>query len=391
MIELITNNGSTSHEKLLKKLLADATEVHIAVAFLKTFGLRTISPFFKKQIKFDILAGVNFGITDPEALEELLAHTEKSGRISAYLHRLDSKITFHPKIYLVKGHSGCYILIGSANLTNGGLNLNTECSVCFKCLETDSIWIDTLNFFNDCIDHQNADNLSSRIISIYKTYAKKQRALTEQVDEFPDVRGNLFYDLSNLKRHYDKLDKREILKDFKEKESHYGTAREVLDEIASRNHTQNKFKELLEELVGKRGMPGLWYSNGMFRSKTAIFNQQATFRNLIKSIKNNLNKSPESIYNEAKRISLTIDRVGPNFIGEIMMTYAPEKLANINRNPITVLRKEGSVELKSHSQSFNGKDYEQYNSMVHEISAELGLKNMLQADYFFNIIYQKIK
>ena len=74
-----------------------------------------------------------------------------------------------------------------------------------------------------------------------------------------------------------------------------------------------------------------------------------------------------------------------------MMTYAPEKLANINQNPITVLRREGGVDIKASSSSYNGKDYEEYNAIICEIAEKLGLKDMLEIDYFFNIVYRKIK
>lgn len=86
-----------------------------------------------------------------------------------------------------------------------------------------------------------------------------------------------------------------------------------------------------------------------------------------------------------------INGVGPNYVGEIMMTYVPKKLANINRNPITVLIKEGCVNLKDHSQKFNGKDYDEYNNIVKDIAEKLGLSSMLAADYFFNKIYQNLK
>ncbi|MFL9483968.1 hypothetical protein ACI6Q2_14410 [Chitinophagaceae bacterium LWZ2-11] len=148
---------------------------------------------------------------------------------------------------------------------------------------------------------------------------------------------------------------------------------------------------LVEDLVGRKGMRGLWYSNGMFRGKEEVFKQQQKFRELVACVKHNLDKSPAQIYEEARVISKTIYNVGPNYIGEIMMTYAPNKLANINRNPITVLREAGNVDMKSHSQLFNGGDYEIYNGIVKEIGFKLGLNNMLEMDYFFNSIYQKMK
>lgn len=392
MIKLLTNRDiSTSHHKIIQGLLANAVEVYIAVAFLKKNGLNMLLPFFDKPIKFKILAGYNFGISDPDALTTLYDYTEKSNRIAAYLVNLKLKQVFHPKMYLIKDQHHCHIIIGSANLTNGGLAANNESSIYHQCSDSDPIWRETLAYFDECIDIARADVLSKRIISIYRKWQKKQKVINIQSEEFPDMSANLIYDLTKLKAHYHALDKKEILAGFKLKEEHYQQAKEVLDEIINKTHTPIQFKTLVEDLVGRSGEHGLWYSNGMFRHKTSIFDQQSQFKKLIKSIKDNLDKSPEHIYKTALQIASGIKGVGPNFIGEIMMTYAPNKLANINQNPITVLRKEGGADIKAYSSSFDEENYEEYNAIIKEIADKLGLKNMLEMDYFFNTIYQKIK
>lgn len=65
-------------------------------------------------------------------------------------------------------------------------------------------------------------------------------------------------------------------------------------------------------------------------------------------------------------------------------------LQNMNRNPITVLKLEGGVNLKAHSSSFTSGDYAEYCELIKEISLKLGLRNMLEADTFFNEIYWKL-
>lgn len=209
--------------------------------------------------------------------------------------------------------------------------------------------------------------------------------------EFPDVEENTIYNLDRLRRHFDNLDKGKLQQEFELKRDFYLEAKQILDQIAVREHSTEEFKEMIENLVGKKGKLGLWYSNGMYRHKGKIFDQQSKFRNLILVIKVNIDKRPSIIFNLAKKEVDKIGGVGPNFIGEIMMTYAPEKLANINRNPITVLKKEGDVDIKGHSSSFDGNDYEEYNSIIGEIAEALGLQDRLEADYFFNSIYQKVK
>ena len=69
------------------------------------------------------------------------------------------------------------------------------------------------------------------------------------------------------------------------------------------------------------------------------------------------------------------------------MTYQPDRFANLNLNPITVLKEEAGVFYKATSDSFNGDDYEEYCEVINEICQELGLKNMLEADSFINEVY----
>ncbi|MEO7215543.1 phospholipase D family protein [Mucilaginibacter sp.] len=392
MIKLITNsNASISHHQLLTDLLADATEVYMATAFLKKAAINILLPFFNKPIRFKIIAGYNFGITDPEALTTLKVHAERSSLISGYLVNMNLKQVFHPKLYLIKDREYCHIISGSANMTNGGLNVNNEVSLYFRCAGDNPMWLDSLAYFSDCISPAKADLLSERIIAIYRDYHKKQKKIIVQAEEFPDKTGSLIYNLKKLKAHYTKLDQKEINAGFKKKRADYLEAKEVLDSIADTQHTPAQFKVLVEDMVGKAGTPGLWYSNGMFRLKTGLFKQQTGFRKLIVAIRSNKDKSPSYIYQIAKDITKSIKGVGPNFIGEIMMTYAPKKLANINQNPITVLREEGGMDIKAYSSSYNGTDYEEYSAIIREIAEKLGLKDMLEIDYFFNIVYQKIK
>lgn len=392
MIKLISNKiASKSHKRLLADLLSNATEVYIAVAFLKKPALSILLPYFEKPIKFKILTGYNFGITDPDALTSLLSQSIKSKNISAYLVNLDLKQTFHPKIYMIKNSVNCHVIIGLANFTNGGLFANNEVSFCYECSTYDPVWIEVIAYFNDCIDKSKADLLSERIISIYRTYYKTQKNLREKAKKFPDVDSNMIYDLNKLKFHYKSLNKKETLKAFEEKTKKYYEAKKILNEIIEKKHSSKDFNNLIEKLVGKSGASKLWDSNGMHRHKADIFKQQIKFMELIKSIKNNLNESPGFVFSLARQIAHDIKGIGPNFIGEIMMTYAPEKFANINQNPITVLRKEGDVDIKPKSSSYDGQQYEIYNTIIREIVEKLGLRNMFEIDYFFNTIYQKIK
>lgn len=73
-----------------------------------------------------------------------------------------------------------------------------------------------------------------------------------------------------------------------------------------------------------------------------------------------------------------------------MMTYNHKDFANLNANPIKVLREAGGVHLKAHRNSFNGEDYEEYCELVKEICSAFDLRNMLEANSFFYDIYWEL-
>jgi len=385
MIKLISNKELNSHQNILTRLLAKADEVFIAVAFLKLSGLKMIVPYFDKDAQFSIIAGANFGLTEPAALRELLRQSEKEN-VRGYLNSLGAKRIFHPKMYLIRTGKRCHLIIGSANLTSGGLEKNDEISIYHKCSTEDRIWKDAVRQFNIYIDPVNADILGEEIISLYERYHNKQKTITQKVAPCPE---ELDYNIHKLKLRFDAMDRTDLNKAFKEKSYHYQQARGVLDQIISMKHSKGEFEGLLEKLVGKSGELGWWHSSGMHRHKTDIFRFQNLFVELIKNIKSNINNSPELIYDRAKAVSDQIHGTGPNFIGEIMMTYAPERLANINRNPLTVLRKFGA-NINKHTSTYTGRHYQSYLNIVLEVKRTLGLKNMLEVDYFFDKIYKTI-
>jgi HKD family nuclease len=392
MTELILNDQHESHRIFLNGLLQSAEEIYIAVAFLKMAGIDFIRPHLNGGARLTIIAGINFGITDPVALTALLNITKSNLNVRGFMGRQDIRTVFHPKLYLIKDRNFCHIISGSANLTAGGMSKNIESSIYHRCTFDDQIWKDSLAFFNACVSPAQADLISTRVIAMYLNYFKKQKLVNDQADPFPDI-DSPFYDLKKLKSRYLKLNQELLTSQLEKKQDRYNEAKKVLEEIAAKPLPATRFQYLIERLIGgeKKTKDKLWASNSMFRQKTAILKQQAKFRKLINTIKSSLAENPEVIYRKAKAESMYIYGLGANFIGEIMMTYDYEKLPNFNTNPVTVLIEDGKVDLSRYTNSYNQMQYLAYYNIIHEIVHSLDLKNMLAADSFFDSIYQDLK
>ncbi len=80
----------------------------------------------------NLIVGVDLEGTSKEALEEILALN-----INGYIFYQKEQPVFHPKIYLFEGAKEFKVIIGSSNLTRGGLFTNVESSVLFEFNSTD--------------------------------------------------------------------------------------------------------------------------------------------------------------------------------------------------------------------------------------------------------------
>lgn len=125
---------------IINQELSNASESKIAVAFMKYTGLKVIQESLintlEKKGQVEIIAGLDFKTTDPKAIKFLidLKSDFKSLKFFCFGDKKDNKtdIVFHPKIYLFKNDKELTSIIGSTNLTGGGLMTNFEVNTIIK-------------------------------------------------------------------------------------------------------------------------------------------------------------------------------------------------------------------------------------------------------------------
>lgn len=119
---------------IIKQELENSTQVRIAVAFMKYSGLRVIEDSLQKCLdkngNVEIIAGLDFKTTDPQAIKYLINLKKSNSSLSFFCFgdKQDNKtdVIFHPKIYLFNKKKESTSIVGSANLTSGGLISNFE-------------------------------------------------------------------------------------------------------------------------------------------------------------------------------------------------------------------------------------------------------------------------
>jgi hypothetical protein len=141
-VRILTQPAATGRlGDLLKEQLGAAaatrwTEFRAAVAFVKRSGVRHIAgelAGFTSRSRVRMSVGVDRGGSSQEGLQILLdAVVARGGRVWVFRNAdLRVEPTFHPKVYLFKEHGRALAVVGSGNLTSGGLWTNYEADVVF--------------------------------------------------------------------------------------------------------------------------------------------------------------------------------------------------------------------------------------------------------------------
>jgi len=136
----ILSNLNLPIGKIINQELFNSKNTQIAVAFLKHSGIKVIENSLKFSLdngsKFEIIAGLDFKTTDPKSMMLFIELKKNYSNLKFYCYG-DKKqnrndIVFHPKIYLFENDKEKTSIVGSTNLTGGGLTSNFEVNTIFN-------------------------------------------------------------------------------------------------------------------------------------------------------------------------------------------------------------------------------------------------------------------
>ncbi|GHQ25296.1 restriction endonuclease [Helicobacter pylori] len=159
----ILSNLNYPISKVINEGLRNSLSTHIAVAFLKYSGVEVIQDALidslEKGAEFEIIVGLDFKTTDSKFIRFLLDlnKTYKKLKFYCYGDKENNKtdIVFHPKIYMFDNGREKISIIGSTNLTRGGLESNFEVNTIFT--EKKPLYYSQLNAIYNSIKY--ADSL----------------------------------------------------------------------------------------------------------------------------------------------------------------------------------------------------------------------------------------
>jgi hypothetical protein len=131
---------------------------------------------FLEEGTFDLVVGVD-AITDPAALDLLTARSQELENLSVHVFEPDPTGLFHPKLaWFVASDEKVTLIVGSANLTMGGLKNNWEAFVVDELAPPESSeLLDQLNFWIDQNEHKLLDPDDEKILTHAEGNKGKER------------------------------------------------------------------------------------------------------------------------------------------------------------------------------------------------------------------------
>lgn len=150
-----------NYEDELARLAETALDIKVLIAFLTVGGLRWL-PDEKAQIA-EFIVGIDLGITRPEALRHLQSQGAK-----VRVYQEPGKM-FHPKAIYLRSASEETLIIGSNNLTAGGISSNHEISVMIHRNDlSESVFGDFLGHFSALMVRANCRIPDDQFFETYR-------------------------------------------------------------------------------------------------------------------------------------------------------------------------------------------------------------------------------
>lgn len=181
-LALIDNSTTRLCDILAKRFLsAQSADVH--VAYLLSNGVRLLEPelrhFLDRSHRLRVLAGGDFGLTEPEALRQL---REWGAQVRLYASA--DVAGFHPKSYRFHHADGrVTFIVGSSNFSRGGLTDNVELNLMLELDQAHPVVQQAVSIFERLWD--NTPELTEEGLAHYEAFRAERVVVSREMHYLP--------------------------------------------------------------------------------------------------------------------------------------------------------------------------------------------------------------
>jgi HKD family nuclease len=368
----------------LSSEIASANTIRLVTAFAHPSGWEMLAPAISvsKAKTLRLLTGTSFFQTDPKVLREWLK-LSKSGKVEARLHH-PKNFTFHPKVLVVEGQT-TFAIVGSGNLSQGGLHGNIECAVF---VESSTLLKELRDWFDAVFFSEAAKPLEETLVSDYTRTWMQHRKVTndlrkqqQQLEEEYVARTPAFMkhwdDAVSAAKQY--LKSSDFQGPYKSRVEAGRRIRQYLRYPAF-DFDESGWKGFYS--VGSLGYLIPIYRDRLFRKKDGL---QEGLRRLVGTEGQVPEVLGEFLSPNGK---FRITGLGLNIISKILAVHAPLKWAVYNSPVADALRRFGYVPRRGASPAAK---FIAFKEMMETFKSATGLPDAYALDAFFYDEYRKLK
>lgn len=204
----VVDNSSQKLLDVLERAIVSSEECKIAVAFASADGISLLKPSLLQCLQkggyVEFLLGLDLLTTEPQALWILDQMSRYATKLVFYCFKdLRPSIIYHPKLYLLKASDQVTIIIGSSNLTEGGLKDNIEINACVQAGLSEEIVSDVYAVYNLLKFHPHWVKPDQEFLSLYEdlyTLVRKRERAIERDNDFKQIKARFQQRAKTLKR-----------------------------------------------------------------------------------------------------------------------------------------------------------------------------------------------
>ena len=406
---LFNSVPSANHSVSVEALFRGATQLDCMVAFARSSGYmkleKTLCAALDAGLSARFVVGLDFYHTEPPVLDALFELVDSyPEQFELFISGQSRTRTFHPKVYAFQyADASCKVVIGSANLTAGGLSLNHEFSL-----------------FTESSNCTLADQVASEIANLLES-GEIEVATREHLDEYK--RRHYIYELHNraAKLNAETDCKSATTKKAPSKGAVYlptllsiltlmnadktefgfisqqgartrrlANARGYLDKLRTQPvDTPARFIKYYEPLVSGSG----WHSGGLERGKNIVAEKGTVFQKGLNDLYTQLQANPQLSAKDAYSLLHSylscIPKAGTNVLTEILHTFAPLRFAVMNQKSVHGMTLAGyrTFPEKPNKSNVNAALYADFCAKAERVCSALGLANLSELDALFNYAY----
>ena len=180
-IRIIDNATRPAGDELLASL-EQASDVRIATAFATGAGVSRLLDPFKRVLSgggaLQVVYGMDFRITNPEAMDAFRSLADEyPDSVKHYAYPkwdLHVSQTFHPKLYICTASTeSAHVLLGSSNLTTGGLWENFEANAVIEGTATEAVIQEAHGVFGRAVAQEMCITPTQESIEAYRELHRK--------------------------------------------------------------------------------------------------------------------------------------------------------------------------------------------------------------------------